>query len=86
MVSLDASWQGVEAFRFQVVPFFLEVRSMRKAMTIVKRFFVDEKAAEVTELGIVLALVVAGAVGILALIGPVIRQAYQDTSDALSNS
>jgi Flp pilus assembly pilin Flp len=49
----------------------------------VKRFFTDEKAAEVTELGIVLALVVAGSVAILALIGPKIVAAYTTTNAAI---
>lgn len=50
---------------------------------LVKRFLSDEKAAEVTELGIVLALIVAGAVATIALIGPKIKQAYTDTNAAL---
>ena len=49
-------------------------------------FVRDENAAEVTELGIVLALIVAGAVGTIALIGPIIQQAYTDTHTALSGS
>jgi Flp pilus assembly pilin Flp len=48
-----------------------------------KRFFADEKAAEVTELGIVLALIVAGAVATIALIGPKIQTAYTNTNNAL---
>ena len=56
---------------------------MKKAMEVSKRFFSDEKAAEVTELGIVLALIVAGAVATIALIGPKIQQAYVDTNTAL---
>ena len=35
---------------------------------------------------IVLALIVAGAVGTIALIGPIIQQAYTDTHTALSGS
>jgi len=34
----------------------------------------------VTELGIVLALIVAGAVATIALLGPKIQQAYDDTN------
>lgn len=48
-----------------------------------KRFFSDEKAAEVTELGIVLALIVAGAVATIALIGPKIKTAYETTNTSL---
>ena len=56
---------------------------MSKITDIARRFFADEKAAEVTELGIVLALIVAGAVATIALIGPKIQQAYSDTNAAL---
>ena len=52
-------------------------------MKLVKGFFQDEKAAEVTELGIVLALIVAGAVATIALIGPKIQAAYNTTNGAL---
>lgn len=48
-----------------------------------KEFVADERAAEVTELGIVLALVVAGSVAILALIGPKIVTAYTTTNTAI---
>lgn len=47
-----------------------------------KQLLADENAAEVTELGIVLGLIVAGAVALIATIGPKIRQFYQDTEDA----
>ena len=57
---------------------------MRKLMETTKRFFADEKAAEVTELGIVLALVVAGSVAILAAIGPKIIAAYTTTNAAMT--
>jgi Flp pilus assembly pilin Flp len=50
---------------------------------IAKRFYADEKAAEVTELGIVLALVVAASVATLALIGPKILAAYNLTNASL---
>lgn len=50
---------------------------------LVKRFYADERAAEVTELGIVLALIVAGAVATIALIGPKIHAAYTTTNNAL---
>ena len=50
---------------------------------LVKRFFSDEKAAEVTELGLVLALIVAGCVALIAAIGPVIIQGYQTVATAL---
>lgn len=59
---------------------------MKSIMGIAKRFVRDEKAAEVTELGIVLALIVAGSVAIIAAIGPRIIQAYQATDDALSGA
>ncbi len=56
---------------------------MSMVMELSKRFFRDEKAAEVTELGIVLALVVAASVAILALIGPKILAAYTLTNNSL---
>ena len=49
---------------------------MSMVMELSKRFFRDEKAAEVTELGIVLALVVAASVAILFSIGGKIQAAY----------
>jgi Flp pilus assembly pilin Flp len=52
--------------------------------SLLKRFLADEKAAEVTELGIVLALIVAGAVASIALIGPVVQKAYADIAAALT--
>ncbi len=56
---------------------------MKKFMEIAKQFYRDEKAAEVTELGIVLALIVAGAVAFIAVIGPHVQDAYDDTGQAL---
>lgn len=52
-------------------------------MNWLKSFIRDENAAEVTELGIVLALIVAGAVATIALIGPKIQAAYDTTNNAL---
>ena len=49
---------------------------MKSLLNLVKRFFADEKAAEVTELGIVLALVVAGAVVYLSPIGNAVKSGY----------
>lgn len=56
---------------------------MKSLLTLGKRFLRDEKAAEVTELGIVLALIVAGAVAVIALIGPKIVTAYTNTNAKL---
>lgn len=57
---------------------------MRKVKAFAQRFVADEKAAEVTELGIVLALIVAGCVATIALIGPTIQAAYTTTESALN--
>jgi Flp pilus assembly pilin Flp len=57
---------------------------MKSFLNLCKRFVADEKAAEVTELGIVLALIVAGAVAIIAAIGPKIKNAYANTNTALN--
>ena len=56
---------------------------MSMVMELSKRFFRDEKAAEVTELGIVLALVVAASVAILLPIGQKILAAYTLTNNSL---
>jgi Flp pilus assembly pilin Flp len=56
---------------------------MKSIVNLCKRFVADEKAAEVTELGIVLALIVAGAVATIALIGPKIKNAYSNTNASL---
>jgi Flp pilus assembly pilin Flp len=42
----------------------------------IKTFVAEENGAEVTELGIVLALLVAGAVAAITLMGPKIAQYY----------
>ena len=49
---------------------------MKSLWNLVRRFFADDKAAEVTELGIVLALVVAGAVIYLSPIGNAVVSGY----------
>jgi Flp pilus assembly pilin Flp len=54
--------------------------------SLIKRFIADEKAAEVTELGIVLALIVAGSVATIALIGPKIKSAYDTVNTAIPAS
>ena len=56
---------------------------MKKAMDVAKRFFSDEKAAEVTELGIVLALIVALSVAAIVIIGEKVSEAYNSVSGAL---
>jgi Flp pilus assembly pilin Flp len=56
---------------------------MASILNLCKRFVADEKAAEVTELGIVLALIVAGAVATIALIGPKIQAAYTTTNTSM---
>lgn len=56
---------------------------MLKLKEVAKRFAADEKAAEVTELGIVLALIVAGAVVAIASIGPKIKTAYETVDGKL---
>ncbi|MCE9546747.1 MAG: Flp family type IVb pilin [Planctomycetia bacterium] len=56
---------------------------MSKWINVARRLVCDEKAAEVTELGIVLALIVAGCVVTIALIGPKIQAAYTSTNAAL---
>jgi Flp pilus assembly pilin Flp len=56
---------------------------MKRLLTLGKCFLADERAAEVTELGIVLALIVAGCVVTIALIGPKIQAAFTTTNAAL---
>ena len=56
---------------------------MKRLKSLTQKFFKDEQGAEVTELGIVLALIVAGAVATIALIGPKIQAAYTSTNNAL---
>ena len=57
---------------------------MNDTQLTVKTFIAEEKAAEVTELGIVLALIVAGAVAAIALLGPIIAEYYADLYAQLS--
>ena len=56
---------------------------MSKAIARGKRLVSDETAAEVSELGIVLALIVAGAVITITLIGPKIAQMFSETNAAI---
>ncbi len=56
---------------------------MNDTQLMVKTFIAEEKAAEVTELAIVLALIVAGAVAVIVLIGPKITQYYTDLNAQL---
>jgi len=56
---------------------------MKSIVNLCKRFVSDDKAAEVTELGIVLALIVAAAVATIALLGPKIQNAYTNTNTNL---
>ena len=48
-----------------------------------RRFWRDERAAEVTELAIVLALIVAGSVAAITVLGPLIRGFYEDVGSQL---
>jgi Flp pilus assembly pilin Flp len=56
---------------------------MKLIVDLYKRFVTEDKAAEVTELGIVLALIVAAAVATIALLGPKIQNAYTNTNSDL---
>ena len=56
---------------------------MQSFLNLGKRFLADEKAAEVTELGIVLALIVALAIASISTIGGVVKNAYATAAAAL---
>ncbi|MGB6042149.1 MAG: hypothetical protein WBF93_03230 [Pirellulales bacterium] len=56
---------------------------MSNVVKFAKRFFNDEKAAEVTELGIVLALIVALAIVAIQNIGTSVSTAYSSVDAAL---
>ena len=56
---------------------------MKSFTNLGKRFLADEKAAEVTELGIVLALIVALSVASIKIIGNVVSNAYTTVSTAI---
>ena len=56
---------------------------MKSLLNLGKRFLADEKAAEVTELGIVLALIVALAVASIKTIGNVVSAAYTTVANAI---
>jgi Flp pilus assembly pilin Flp len=56
---------------------------MKGLFTLGKRFLTEENAAEVTELGIVLALVVAASIALLTSIGTKVVAAYTKTDGAL---
>ena len=56
---------------------------MIRVMRFMKRFLAAERAAEVTELAIVLALIVAGAIAAIVLLGPKVQKGYTDFNAAL---
>ena len=56
---------------------------MKEKRGLIEKFIADERAAEVTELGIVLSLIVAGAVATIILIGPKITQYFSDLNSSL---
>jgi Flp pilus assembly pilin Flp len=56
---------------------------MSNVVKIAKRFFNDEKAAEVTELGIVLALIVALSIAAIGVIGGEVSEAYSSVEAEL---
>ena len=49
----------------------------------ITNFICDEKAAEVTELAIVFALIVAGSIIVISSLGGKIQQYYQSTNTAI---
>ena len=55
---------------------YQERKIMKSLFNLAGRFLADEKAAEVTELGIVLALIVAAAVALIKGIGLTVTNAY----------
>ena len=57
---------------------------MRSLSKLAKRFWSDENGAEITEVGIYLALIVAACVVIMAAIGPIIVKGWQDVQNALT--
>ena len=56
---------------------------LRSLLSCCHRLLQEETAAEVTELAIVLALIVAGAVAAIVLIGPKITAFYAATNNQL---
>ncbi len=57
---------------------------MRSLKKVAQRFLSREHGAEVTEVGIYLALIVAACVVTMALIGPIVQQGWTDVYNALS--
>ena len=53
---------------------------MKRVTEVWRTFMRDEKAAEVTELGIVLGLIVAGAIAVIGLLGGKVKQFYEDVN------
>ena len=56
---------------------------MKSLLNLGKRFLADEKASELTEVGIVLALVVVGSVVTLGLLGNAINGEFTKVINAL---
>jgi Flp pilus assembly pilin Flp len=56
---------------------------MRSLSKLAKRFWSDENGAEITEVGIYLALIVAACVVVMAAIGPIILGGWEQVRNAL---
>jgi hypothetical protein len=56
---------------------------MRTVWTVARKLYGDDRAAEVTEMGVVLAMIVAAAVAAIALIGPKVQASYNTTNNVL---
>ena len=57
---------------------------MTKFVAGVRRFCADDRAAEVTELGIVLALIVALSVAVIATLGGYVKDAFTTVGNAIN--
>lgn len=49
-------------------------------------FCADDEAAEVSELAIILGLIVAGVVAVVVILGPIVKQMFETTNDAMPSS
>ena len=56
---------------------------MNKLPQLIHRFTQDQRAAEVSEVGLYLSIVVAGCILLMAAIGPAVVQMWQILADAL---
>ena len=88
-VSVAALWRGLRMIAGLSVTFFpvpsLRSKSMKSLFNLSRRLLSDDKASEMTEVGVVLALIVLASIVILRTLGNSISTVYSEVNNNLAN-